>query len=406
MSKWRRRPNLMVSLAIAVAAAVIAVTVTALVLSNRGSSSSPPSDAVEVVQGAAATGDRVRLTPPVVAASVGSSTQPACPWLNAALPVATRVDQLLHAMTPLQEATLLHLDQENPSVGYEGYTPAIPQLCFPMITEQDGAAGVATGFTGVTQLPAPVADAASFDPALAQRYGDVIGSEDAAKGVDLALSPTINIERSPLWGRAYESLGEDPFLTASMAVPLVKGIQANRVVSVVKHFAVYNQETHRATGLDNAIVTQRALHEIYLPAFSAAVQQGGAGAVMCSYNLINGIPACENSNLLDGILRDQWHFNGFVRSDCGSVYAQQPAMAVGVSQVKCSTFYNPESFAAAVADGRLQRAALDALARPLLTVLFRYNLVADPHPPTRYVIATSQDHQQVALQTDDEGAVL
>ena len=404
MSKWRRRHNLIVPLAIAVAVGVIAVT--ALVLSNRGSSSSPPSDAVEVVQGAAATGDRVRLTPPVVAASVGSSTQPACPWLNPVLPVASRVDLLLHAMTPLQEATLLHLDQENPSVGYEGFTPAIPQLCFPMITEQDGAAGVATGFTGVTQLPAPVADAASFDPALAQRYGDVIGSEDAAKGVDLALSPTINIERSPLWGRAYESLGEDPFLTASMAVPLVKGIQANRVVSVVKHFAVYNQEMHRATGLDNAIVTQRALHEIYLPAFSAAVQQGGAGAVMCSYNLINGIPACENSNLLDGILRDQWHFSGFVRSDCGSVYAQQPAMAVGVSQVKCSMFYNPEGLAAAVTDGHLPRASLDALARPLLTVLFRYNLVGSPHPPARYVIATSQDHQQVALQTDDEGAVL
>src|ERR1700683_4771307 len=106
MSKWRRRPNLIVSLAIAVAAAVIAMT--GWVVSNRGSSSSPPSDAVEVVQGAAATGDRVRLTPPVVAASVGSSTQPACPWLNPVLPVASRVDLLLHAMTPLQEATLLH----------------------------------------------------------------------------------------------------------------------------------------------------------------------------------------------------------------------------------------------------------------------------------------------------------
>ena len=120
---------------------------------------------------------------------------------------------------------------------------------------------------------------------------------------------------------------------------------------MVKHFAVYNQETHRATGLDNSIVSERALHEIYLPAFSAAVQQAGAGAVMCSYNLINGIPACENSNLLDGILRDQWHFSGFVRSDCDSVYAQAPAMAVGVSQVKCSALLQPRGSRRRRADG-------------------------------------------------------
>jgi len=272
MSKLSRRHTLIIALAIVVAAGVIAVTGTVLVESGRSSSSGSGSDAVEDARDAAATGDRMRIPPPVVAASVGSSTQPACPWLNSALPVATRVNLLLRAMTPLQEASLLHLDQLTPSVGYEGYTPAIPQLCVPMITEQDGAAGVATGFTGVTQLPAPVADAASFDPALARRYGDVVGSEDATKGVDLALSPTINIERSPLWGRAYESLGEDPFLTASLGVPLVQGIQANRVVSVVKHFAVYNQETNRATGRDNAVVTPRALHEIYLPAFSAVVR--------------------------------------------------------------------------------------------------------------------------------------
>ena len=121
----------------------------------------------------------------------------------------------------------------------------------------------------------------------------MIGAEDATKGVDLALSPTINIDRSPLWGRSYETLGEDPYLTASLAVPLVQGIQANRVVSVVKHFAVYNQETNRGTPPDNSIVSDRALQEIYLPAFSAAIQAGQAGAIMCSYNLINGVPACQ-----------------------------------------------------------------------------------------------------------------
>ncbi|HEY2428367.1 MAG TPA: glycoside hydrolase family 3 C-terminal domain-containing protein, partial [Acidimicrobiales bacterium] len=310
------------------------------------------------------------------------------------------------AMTPAEEASLLHLHQYTPSVGYEGFTAAIPRVCIPMITEQDGAAGVATGMAGVTQLPAPVADAAAFDPSLAGRYGDVIGSEDAAKGVDLALSPTINIDRSPQWGRSYETLGEDPFLTASLAVPLVRGIQAHRVVSVVKHFAVYNQETHRATAADDSIVSDQALHEVYLPAFAAVTGAGQAGAMMCSYNLINGVPACQDGPLIDGILRRQWHFQGFVRSDCDSVYDQAGAMAVGVSQVKCTRLYNPTALAAAVTSGHLSRGALDGLARPLLTVLFRYDLIAAPHPADRVVPATTAAHQQTAVQTEEEGSVL
>lgn len=336
----------------------------------------------------------------------GPAPAPSCPWLDSSLPVATRVDELLRAMTPLEEATLLHLHQFNPSIGYEGYTPALARVCVPLITEQDGAAGVATGMTSVTQLPAPIADAAAFDPSLAGRYGDVIGAEDATKGVDLALSPTINIDRSPLWGRAYESLGEDPFLTASLAVPLIDGIQGHRVVSVVKHYAVYNQETHRATLADDAIVSEQALHEVYLPAFLAAVREAHAGAMMCSYNLVNGVPACEDVGLIDGILRQQWGFAGFVRSDCGSIFNEAPAMAVDVSQVKCTRFYNPAALADAVTSGRMPRAALDALARPLLTVLFEYNLIARPHPADRTAIASSPAHQQVARLTADEGAVL
>lgn len=329
-----------------------------------------------------------------------------CPWLNSRIPVATRVAQLLRAMTPLQEATLLHLRQPSTAVPYEGHIPAIPALCIPMITEQDGAAGVATEFTGVTQLPAPIADAAAFDPALAGRYGDVIGAEEAAKGVGLALSPTVNIERSPLWGRSYETLGEDPYLAASLTVPLVRGIQSNRVVSVLKHFAVYNQEVNRSTLFDNAIVSDRALHEIYLPAFAAATQAGNVGAVMCSYNLINGTPACENRGLLDGILRHDWHFDGFVRSDCDSVYHEAPAMAAGVSQVKCTPLYDPAKLAARVAKGQLSKATLDGLARPLLTVLFRYDLIARPHTLDPDGPATSPAHRAVALKTSEEGSVL
>jgi len=346
--------------------------------------------------------------------TTGADVTDSCPWLDSEVPVATRVNELLSAMTTLQEATLLHLLQDSSAVPYEGYTPAIAALCIPEITEQDGAAGVASGFMngaggafrGVTQLPAPITDAAAFDPALAGQYGNVIGSEDAAKGIDLALSPTINIDRSPLWGRSYETLGEDPFLTASLAVPLIQGIQANRVVAVVKHFAVYNQETNRATLLDNSVVSARALHEIYLPAFSAATQAGQAGAIMCSYNLINGVPACQDTALLDTILLGQWHFDGFVRSDCDSVYNQSEAMSAGVSQVKCTPLYDPRSLAAAVADGQLARSELDDLARPLLSVLFRFNLIGAPHPLLPDQVVTTAADRAVAEQTDAEGAVL
>jgi len=325
---------------------------------------------------------------------------PSCPWLNSHLPVAARVEQLLAAMTPDEEASLLHLHQISTAVPYQGYTLPIPRLCIPLITEQDGAAGVAMRFTDVTQLPAPIADAAAWDPSLASSYGNVIGAEDAAKGIDLALGPTINIDRSPYWGRSYETLGEDPYLTASLAVAIVRGIQSNRVVAVVKHFAAYNQETYRSTPLDDSIVSEQALREIYLPAFSAVVQQAKPGGVMCAYNLINGTPACEDGALIDQVLRDEWHFTGFVRSDCNSVYQQAPAVAVGVSQVKCSHLYQPAVLAT------MPKAVLDVLARPLLTVLFQGDLIADPHPLDRTAVATSTAHAQVARQTADEGSVL
>lgn len=336
----------------------------------------------------------------------GPASYASCPWLDPSLPIATRVNLLLGAMTPAQEASLLHLYNINLAVRFEGYTPAIPSLCIPMITEQDGSAGVGTSAMPVTQLPAPIADAAAFDPALANQYGQVIGAEDAAKGIDVALAPMVNIDRTSLWGRSYETLGEDPYLAAALSAPLIRGIQANRVVAVVKHFAVYNQELHRGTPLDNSVVSDRAIHEVYLPAFRASVEQGGAGAVMCSYNLINGTPACQDAALINGVLRQEWHFSGFVRSDCGSVYNQALAIAVGLSQVKCSRLYNPAQLAAAVESATMPRAALDTLARPLLTVLFRFDLIARPHPSDLDAVATSTAHRAVALAAADEGAVL
>ena len=287
----------------------------------------------------------------------GPTPAVSCPWLDSSQPVTTRVDELLARMTPYQEASMLYLHNSDASIPYEGYTDPIPSLCIPRITQQDGAAGVAAGFlvtggarafSGVTQLPDPIVDAAAFDPALALQYGDVIGAEDAAKGIDLALAPTLNIDRDPLWGRSYETVGEDPYLAAVLGPQLVTGIQRNRVVSVVKHYVGYDQEQNRDTLADDAIVGNKALREVYLPPFATAVEDGNGSAVMCAYNSIDGTPACESSTLLSGILRQEWRFSGFVRSDCGSVYNQDLSIAAGVSQVKCTSYYEPARLASDV----------------------------------------------------------
>ncbi|MBO0691947.1 MAG: glycoside hydrolase family 3 C-terminal domain-containing protein, partial [Acidimicrobiaceae bacterium] len=338
-----------------------------------------------------------------------------CPWLSAALPVASRVRLLEAAMTRADREALLRLDWGfGGGDAYEGSTPAIPSLCIPEITEQDGSAGVGSGwrhappgkFAGATQLPDPIVDAAAFNPDLALAYGRVVGREDAATGIDAALAPTVNIERDPLWGRAYESLGEDPYLSATLGTALVKGIQSERVVSVLKHFAAYNQETNRGTTAADVMVGQRTLREIYLPAFAAGVQEGHAGGVMCSYSLINRVPSCQYKALLTGILRREWHFGGFIRSDCGSVFSQRAAVRAGLSQVKCGEVYDADELAAAVQHGALTRTEMNRLLTPLLTTLLDKNLIADPHPRRPTARVSSAADRSVALRTANEGAVL
>src|SRR5262249_46350411 len=153
------------------------------------------------------------------------------------------------------------------------YINGDPSICLPPIGEEDGPLGVGDGLTGVTQLPASVALAASFDNPLAREYGQVIGAEEHGKGAMVNLGPTVNIDRAPRWGRSFEAFTEDPFLNAGMAGSEIGGVQSQDEMPQVKHLAVYNQETNRNTPADNAIVSQRALHEIYLPAFWAATQE-------------------------------------------------------------------------------------------------------------------------------------
>ena len=167
---------------------------------------------------------------------------------------------------------------------YVFYTPAISSLCIPAVGMEDGPAGVADGLTGVTQLPAGATLAATWDPSMAQQYGQVIGAEEFGKGASINLGPTVNIDRDPRWGRSFEALSEDPYLNSALDVPEINAVQAQDVMSQVKHFDAYNQETYRNTSADNVIVDERALQEIYMPSFDAAVTQANSASVMCAYS--------------------------------------------------------------------------------------------------------------------------
>ena len=204
------------------------------------------------------------------AARTAADTNPSCPWLDESLPVQQRVSMLM--------AQMILADKINMVTGagfsepYVFYISAIPNLCIPAIGEEDGPVGVGDGLTGVTQMPAAVSLAAAFDTSLANQYGQVVGSEERAKGAMVNLGPTVNIDRDPRWGRSFEAYTEDPHLNAALATADIEGVQSQGEMAQVKHLAVYNQETNRNSPADNAIVSTRALHEIYLPAFWAATQ--------------------------------------------------------------------------------------------------------------------------------------
>lgn len=160
--------------------------------------------------------------------------------------------------------------------------------------------------------------AATWDPDLVQREGQAIGQQVRAFGRNMLLGPTVNIARLPQWGRNFEGYGEDPYLASRMAVAYIKGVQGEGVIGTVKHFAANNQEFER-TRVD-VKVSERALHEIYFPAFKAAIQEAGAGAVMSAYNKVNGVWCAENPHLLTEVLKKQWGFKGLVASDWASTH--------------------------------------------------------------------------------------
>src|SRR5260370_21311655 len=189
------------------------------------------------------------------------------------------------------------------------------------------------------QLAAGVALVATWDPSLAQQYGQVMGGEEFGKGASANLGRSGNIDRDPRWGRSFEALSEDPFLNSSLDVGEIGGVQAQAVMSQVKHFDAYNQETYRNTSADNVIVDNRTLHEIYMPSFYAAVTAADAASVMCAYSVVNGNFACNNSFLNNTGLRDAWGFPEFVTSDYAALHSTQGALQGTDMEQPFNTYY-------------------------------------------------------------------
>ncbi|MHB1784349.1 MAG: glycoside hydrolase family 3 protein, partial [Acidimicrobiales bacterium] len=270
----------------------------------------------------------------------------------------------------------------------------------PRLTMQDGPAGLSAGDRGVTQLPAPLGVAASFDTTLAYDYGQVEGAEAHAQGIDAVQGPNLGIDRVPEAGRAFEGYGEDPFLVSAMGVADVEGIQSEGVMADAKHFAVYTQETDRHT-IDQ-IVGARALAEIYLRPFQAVVQQAHVASIMCAYGLVDGVPACSDAGLFH-VLFDEWHFRGFVRSDLGATTAPIRSFVAGLDAVKPAA---TAQLRTGVADHQLTAGDLDRAARRVLSAMFAYHLVLHPLTGRPGLAVDSPAHAAFALRAAEESMVL
>jgi beta-glucosidase len=351
--------------------------------------------ALIAVPAGAITGSPARASRPAATAS--------CPWATSHAPVSQRVAQVMAQMTIPDEIDMV--EGHGTTNPYVFYMTGIPSLCIPSMGEEDGPNGVADGLTGVTQLPAGVALAATFDPSLASQYGKVVGSEEVGKGAAVNLGPTVNIDRDPRWGRSFETYTEDPYLNSSLATSEIDGVQSTGEMSQVKHYDAYNQETYRNTPADDVIVSDRVLQEIYMPAFQAAVQDAGAASVMCSYSYINGNAACNNAYTETNVLRQQWGFPGFVTSDYGALHGTDGALD-GTDQEQPENTYYGTPLETAVENGTIPRSTLNTMVQRILTEMFRFNLIAKPPAGSTTATVTTPAHQAVGTEVAETGTTL
>jgi beta-glucosidase len=278
-------------------------------------------------------------------------------------PVAERVDQILQRMT--LEEKIDYLGGVNAMS-----IRAVPRLSLPEIHMSDGPIGVRQDRPS-TRYPAGIALAASWDRNLAEQEGGSMGRDCRARGIHILLAPGVNINRVPFCGRNFEYLsGEDPYLASQLVVPFVKGVQAQGVAATVKHFAVNNQEFNRLS--INAVVGERALREIYLPAFEAAVESGGVAAVMDAYNRVNGQHCTENEFLNRRILKGEWKFDGVLMSDWDATHSAIGPVKEGLDlEMPSATWMNRRNLLPALRRGVISETMIDEKVRRIMSLIVK-----------------------------------
>ncbi len=342
------------------------------------------------------------------------------PWLNANLPPDERAQRLEAALTDEERRQLLHSrwaagflpgsDAPPGAVPGAGYVAPIPRLGVPALTESDASLGVTNprgarpGDTA-TALPSGLALAATWSPALAEASGAAIGDEAAKKGFNVLLAGGVNLARESRCGRNFEYLGEDPLLAGTMAGASIRGIQSQGIVSTAKHFVLNDQETGRH--VVNAVIDEAALRESDLLAFQIAIEQGQPGAIMSAYNRVNGHYACANDRLLNGVLKGDWAYPGWVMADWGATSGIDAAVA-GLDQQSGEQLdhavWFDEPLRDAVATGELSAARVSDMARRILRSMFAAGLFDRPLPVGEPI--DDEAHGRIAQTTAERGCVL
>jgi beta-glucosidase len=332
--------------------------------------------------------------------SLFASVQTDCPWVQASqdgksTPAALAAE-VESQMTLAQKVAFVIMVAQD---GYENVTAGIPSLCIPPLILTDGPNGVAYRVHGVTQLPASIGLASSFDPAVTRQAGVVSGQEGKTKGFDVVQGPEVNLARVPQSGRIFEAYGEDPDLAGVMGTADVEGIQSQGTIANIKHLTAYNQETYRVQL--NQDVPLRSLVELYDAPFIPLIEQGHADSVMCSYGSLNGVNTCSDPVIYD--LLKSWGFTGFVRSDLMAVVQPGQAFAAGIDLLKPAT---ATSLTQLVGTGALTPADLDTAVEQVLTPMFAFGLIAHPRQPNIHADAITPAHTAIALSSAERSVVL
>ncbi len=351
------------------------------------------------------------------AAQSAANAKPA--YLDARCPVEERVEDALARMTLEEKVALCHAQSKFSSAG-------VPRLGIPEMWMSDGPHGIRAeklwdewddaGWTSdsCTAFPALTCLAATWNPTLADTYGQAVGEEARYRNKAVLLGPGVNIYRTPLNGRNFEYMGEDPFLASAMVVPYIQGVQRNGVAACVKHFAVNDQETDRFNV--EVKIDDRTLHEIHLPAFKAAVHDGGVWAVMGSYSIYKGQHCCHNQYLLRDLLKRDWGFDGVVISDWGGTHDTREAALNGLDMemgswtngltLSWSNAYNEyflaDPFLELLRSKEIDEEIVNDKARRILRLMFRTTM----NPDRPYGSFATKEHALIGRKIAQEGIVL